>query len=70
VRILVVPHGVDQLPDLSAVQELLEHGLEQLRLARGQAEAAVLIYNHSHRKEGQQGEANHHRASEPSYVSK
>jgi hypothetical protein len=47
VRSLVLPHGVDQIPDLSSVEELLEHGLEQLRLARRRAEAAMFVYDHS-----------------------
>src|SRR5262245_18836027 len=64
VGILVQPSGFDQLMDLSSVKELLELGLELFRLALGRAESAVLIYNHAHRKNGKQGETNHHRASE------
>src|SRR5436190_2999439 len=64
VGILVQPPGLDQILDLSPVKEFLELGLELFRLARGRAEAAVFVYNHPHRKNGKQGEANHHRASE------
>jgi len=51
------------------VKELLELGLELFRLARGQTEAAVFVYDHPHRKNGKQGEAYHHRASEYTDVS-
>src|SRR5438874_548817 len=64
VGILVQPPGFDQILDVSPMKELLELGLELFRLARGRAEAAVLVYDHPHRKNGKQGEANHHRASE------
>src|SRR6266571_982704 len=64
VGILVQLPGFDQIVDISPVKELLELGLELFRLARGQTEAAVLVYNHPHRKNGKQVEANHHRASE------
>src|SRR5262249_55051703 len=57
VGILVPPSSLNQILDLSPVKELLELGLEVFRLARGQAEAAVLIYNHRHRKNGKQSEA-------------
>src|SRR6266700_2958608 len=61
---LVRPRGFDQILDISPLKELLELGLELFRLARGRNEAAVLVYDHPHRKNGKQGEANHHRASE------
>src|SRR5437762_380154 len=64
VGILVQPPGFDQILGLSPMKELLELGLELFRLERGRAEAAVLVYDHPHRKNGKQGEANHHRASE------
>src|SRR5438093_12843178 len=64
VGILVQLPGLDQFLDIPPVKGLLELGLEQLRLARGRAEAAVLVYDHAHRKNGKQGEANHHGASE------
>jgi hypothetical protein len=67
--ILVLPDGFDQLRDLSTVHELLEFRLKHLRLVQGQAEAAVLLYDHPRRKEGQHGEAKHYRASEPTNVS-
>src|SRR3989441_11427320 len=64
VGILVQPTGIDQILDMSPVKELLELGLELFRLARGRREAAVLVFDHPHRKNRKQGEANHHRASE------
>ena len=64
VGILVLLHGVDQLLELSPVEELLERGLERLRLARGRPEAPVLVHDQPDRKDGQHGEASHHRASE------
>src|SRR5207245_2034252 len=64
VGILVQSPGLDQILEMSSGKEFLELGLELFRLARGRAEAAVLVYNHPHRKNGKQGEANHHRASE------
>src|SRR5213594_696270 len=69
VGILVQLPGFDQVLDISPVKELLELGLELFRLARGQTEAAVLVYDHPHRKNGKQGETNHHRASEYTDVS-
>ena len=61
--------GVDQLLELSPVEELLERGLERLRLAPGRAEAAVLVHDQPHRKDGQNGEADHHRAPDIADVS-
>src|SRR5256712_9056891 len=69
VRIMAQPTGIDQILDMSPVKELLELGLELFRLARGRREAAVLVYDHPHGKNGKQGEANHHRASEYTDVS-
>jgi hypothetical protein len=66
---LVRLRGFDQILDISPVKELLELLLELFRLARGRTEAAVLIYNHPHRKNGEQSETNHHRASEYTDVS-
>src|SRR5216684_4492566 len=66
---LVQPRGFDQILNISPVKELLELGLELFRLARGRTEAAVLVYDHPHRKNGKQGEADHHRASEHTDVS-
>src|SRR5437899_12849581 len=66
---LVQPRGFDQILNIPPVKELLELGLELFRLARGRTEAAVLVYDHPHRKNGKQGEANHHRASEYTDVS-
>jgi hypothetical protein len=60
----VQPSRLDQILDVSAVHEVLERGLEHLRLARSQAEAALFVYDHPNRKDGKQGEANHHRASD------
>ena len=69
VRFLVLPHGVNQFLDLSPVQELLVLGLENLRLARGRAETAVLVNHHCHRKDGQRGKAKYHGGSEKADVS-
>src|SRR5216683_3626787 len=69
VGILVLPPGFDQILGISPMKELLELGLELFRLARGQTEAAELVYDHPHRKNGKQDEANHHRASEYTDVS-
>src|SRR5712692_1298886 len=69
VGILVQPPGFDQILGISPMKELLELGLELFRLARGQTEAAELVYDHAHRKNGKQDEANHHRASEYTDVS-
>jgi hypothetical protein len=51
------------------MEELREHGLESLRLARGRAETPVLFHDHSYRKEGQRDEATHHGGSEKADVS-
>src|SRR6266481_4152552 len=69
VGILVLTRGFDQILDISPVKELLEFGRELFLLARGSGEAAVLFYDHPHRKNGEQGEAKDHRASEYTYVS-
>jgi hypothetical protein len=60
----VQPSGLDQILGVSAVHELLKRGFEHCRLARGQAEAAMLVDDHPNRKDRKQGEANHHRASD------
>jgi hypothetical protein len=62
-RILVQPRGFDQFLDLSSKHELLELGFEQRCLPHSQVEAAVFVYNHPYGKDGEQREANHHRAS-------
>jgi hypothetical protein len=49
-RILVLPHRVDQIRDIASVHKFLEHWLELLRLARGQAVSALLVYDHPDRK--------------------
>src|SRR5262249_6324201 len=69
VGILVLTRDFDQILDISPVKELLEFGLELFRLARGRREAAVLFYDHPHRKNGEQGKAKNHRASEYTDVS-
>jgi hypothetical protein len=51
------------------VDELREQGLESLRLARGRAEAAVLVNHHCHRKDGQRGKATYHGGPEYADVS-
>src|SRR6266436_1071924 len=69
VGILVLTRGFDQILDIPPVKELLEFGLELFRLARGRREPAVLFYDHPHRKNGEQGKAKDHRASEYTDVS-
>src|SRR6266404_2143716 len=69
VGILVPTRRFDQILDISPVKELLEFGLELFRLARGRREPAVLFYDHPHRKNGEQGKAKDHRASEYTDVS-
>src|SRR5262249_40922862 len=69
VGILVLPRGFDQSLDLSTVKKLLEFGLKLSRLARDRRKAAVLFYDHAHRKNRKQGEANDHRASKDTDVS-
>src|SRR2546422_8927143 len=64
VGIFVLPRGVDQLLDLSPMENLLEDDLEHLRLAPGRTETAVLVHDHAHRKDGPQGEAAHHPRAE------
>src|SRR5262245_47537092 len=59
VGILVQPPGFNQTLDRAPVKELLELGLEPFRLAQGRSKAAVLVDDHPHRKNGEQGQANH-----------
>jgi hypothetical protein len=64
-----VRQGIDQFLELSTVHEFLKHGLEQLRLTCSRAEFAVLVDDHTYRKQGYQGEANHDRAAEHTNIS-
>src|ERR1051326_1563702 len=43
----VLRNGGDQFLEISSAQELPEHGLKDLRLARGRAETKVLVHDHS-----------------------
>src|SRR5215467_10697579 len=69
VGILVLLPGFDEILDISSVEELLELSLELFRLARGQRETAVFVYDHPHRKNRKQGEGKDHRAPEYTDVS-
>jgi len=69
VGILVLTRGFDQILDICPMKELLEFGLELIRLARSGRESAVLFYDHPHRKNGKHGKAKDYRTSEYTDVS-
>ena len=50
--------GFDQILDISPVKELLEPALNFSDSREAEAESAVLVYDHPHRKNGKQGEGN------------
>src|SRR5262245_43286007 len=66
---LMLPGGANRVLDLTRTEGFPELGPKYLRLARGLTEAAVLVQDHSHRKDGEHGEAHHHRESEETDVS-
>ena len=51
VRFLVLLHSFNQFLNFASMEELGEDVLENLRLACGRAEIAVLVNHHCHRKE-------------------
>src|SRR2546428_3688115 len=69
VRALVLARGVDHVLEVAGAAGFPEHGLERVRLARGQAEAAVLVPNERHPIDGELREADHHRVAEYADVS-
>jgi hypothetical protein len=52
--------ALDQFLHFSPVEKFREHGLENLRLARRQAETPVLVHDHCHGKDGQRDKTTHH----------